>query len=45
MTRKILDLLYLYYNKAYDHQTLQNDDLLWEAITHKITEPFEHVVM
>ena len=28
---------------AYNHQTWQGGDLLWEDTTHKTTQPFEHV--
>ena len=41
---EILDLLYLYCNMVYAHQTWQGGDLLWEASIHKITQPFEDVV-
>ena len=38
------DMLYLYYQKAYGHQTWQEGNLLWEASNHKVTQPFEHMV-
>ena len=40
----MLNLLYLYYNNAYGHQTWQGGDLLREASTIKVTQPFEHMV-
>ena len=40
---EILDLLYLYYQKACGHQTWHGGDFLWEASTHKVTKPFENV--
>ena len=43
-SHKLLDLLYIYYNKAYSQQTWQGGDLLWETTTHIVIQPFEHVV-
>lgn len=42
---KRLDIFYLSYHKAYDHQTWQADEFLWEGSTHKATQPLGHVVM
>ena len=39
--REILDLLYLYYHKAYDHQIWKTGDLLWETSTQKVIKTFE----
>ena len=44
-SREKLDLLYLYNHKAYGHQTWQGGDLLWEASFHKVTWPFDQVVL
>ena len=41
---EMLNLLYLYYNNAYGHQTWQGGDLLREASTIKVTQPFEQMV-
>ena len=30
---------------VYDHQTWQDGKLLWLAPTHKVTQPFDHVVL
>ena len=37
--------LHLHYHSTYGHQTWQDDDLPWWAPTHKITSPFNHVVL
>lgn len=42
-SREILDLVYLNYHKAYD-QIWQGGDVLWEASTHKVTQPFEYKI-
>ena len=41
MSREILDLLYVYYHRAYCHQTWQVCDLQWKASTYKVAKPFE----
>ena len=40
-----LKALYLHYLNAYDQQTWQGSDLSWGATTHKITCPFDHVIL
>ena len=40
----MLNLLYLNYNKACGHQTWHGGDLLWEASTIKVKQPFEYMV-
>ena len=42
MKNYVLDL---FYNKAYDCQTWQSDDLIWKASTYKGTQTFEHVIV
>ena len=40
VSREILDLLYLCYHMAYDHQILQVANLLWKALNHMFNNPF-----
>ena len=37
--REKLDPLYLYYHNAFNHQTWQEGNLLWEASHHKVIQP------
>ena len=37
--------LYLHYHSAYDHQTGQDGNLPWWAPAHKVTRPFNQVVL
>ena len=37
--------LYLHYHNAYGHQTGQDSDLSGGAPTHKVTWPFDHVIL
>ena len=40
-----LKTLYLHYQSAYDHHTWQDSNLPWWAPAHKVTWPFDHVVL
>ena len=40
-----LKTLYLHYHNAYGHQIWQGGDLPWGAPIHKITWPFDHVIL
>ena len=40
-----LKTLYLYFQTAYDHQTWQYGNLPWWALAHKVTWPFDHLVL
>ena len=40
-----LKTLYLHYYNAYGHKTWQDDVLPWVTSTHKVTWPFNHLVL
>ena len=39
------EMRYLQYHSAFDHQTLQDSELPWVALTYKVTRTFCHVVL
>ena len=44
-SRDKLQLLYLYYYSAYDHQTWHYGDYFWGSPSHNVTRPFGQVVL
>ena len=44
-SRDKLETFYFYYHNAYGHKTWQDDDLSWVTSTHKVTWPYNHVVL
>ena len=44
-SRDKLKPFYLHYHSPYGHQLRQDADLLWVALTYKVTRPFDHVVL
>ena len=44
-SRDKLKSLYLLYRNVYGHKIWQDDDLLWAASTHRVTWPYNHLVL
>ena len=44
-SRDKLKPVYLHYHSNYDHQIWQGNDLPWADFTHKVAQPFVHMVL